>query len=384
MSEGNKIIGILAFSNEEGGGIYQYTQSIIDALKFDSGRKYVIFCKEKDTRFDSLNLEVRKLPERNISTWLKLIEYFLVFVNLRNSISFSKSELKSFEDIDLFLCPSISLYPHFFLRKPFIFTLHDMQERYYPHFFSKKERFFRNLSAKALSFEAETIICESRFVKNDIIKFLGVSKDKIVCIESPPPEEFLNFKFENIRTKDVIKKYKLPKKYIFYPAQCWPHKNHVNLVEAFNIIKSSHPDVYMVFIGSQKDSFFKLMARIKELKLEKRVLHLGYIDYDDLPYLYKQSQMLVMPSLFESVSIPVFEAFAIGTPVCCSNVVALPEQVGDAGVIFDPNDVYDIADKISFLLSNEIIRKDLILKGIERVSNFNHENYRVKLNKLFK
>jgi glycosyltransferase involved in cell wall biosynthesis len=383
MSKGKKIVGILAFGNEEGGGIYQYTQSIIDALKFDRTKKYVIFCNEKDDRFDNLNIDVRKLPNRNSFFFLKLLEYLQIILKIRNPISFSTNELKSFIDIDIFLCPSISLYPHFFLGKPFVFTLHDMQERYYPEFFTKKDRFFRWLNTKRLSSFANNIICESSFVKKDIIKFLGVSENKITIIESPPPEEFLNFSFEKLQMEKVVKKYSLPEKFIFYPAQCWPHKNHLNLIEAFNIIKSTHPDVNLVFIGSQKEYYKILTKKINDLNLTKKIFHLGYIDYEDLPYLYRLSEMLVMPSLFESVSIPVFEAFAIGTPVCCSNVVALPEQVGDAGVIFDPNNIFDMASKISLLLKDKQFKKELIVKGSQRVSNFNHQNYKVKLIGLF-
>ena len=108
-------------------------------------------------------------------------------------------------------------------------------------------------------------------------------------------------------------------------------------------------------------------------------MHLGYIDYEDLPYLYKLSEMLVMPSLFESVSIPIFEAFSIGTPVVCSNVVALPEQVGDSALVFNPIDILDISNKIIMLLENEKLKNDLVKKGFERIKNFNHENYKTKL-----
>ena len=68
--------------------------------------------------------------------------------------------------------------------------------------------------------------------------------------------------------------------------------------------------------------------------------------------------MLVMPTLFESVSIPIYESFFLKVPVCASNVVALPEQVGDAGILFDPNDIFDMAEKISILLNNENIRNE--------------------------
>tara|TARA_R110002050_G_scaffold289115_1_gene441599 strand:+ start:251 stop:1405 length:1155 start_codon:yes stop_codon:yes gene_type:complete len=379
MLKEKNIVGILAFGDEMGGGIYQYTQSLIDALKGDESNKYVVFCNKNDNRFDTLPLEVRKVNKRNRNLQKKMLEYFLIIFNIRKPITFTSNELGTFEDIDLFISPSISLYPHFFIGKPFIFTLHDMQERYYPQFFSKKERFFRWLNARVLCKEAISIICESRFVKNDIIKFLGISKDKISIIESPPPEEFLNFNFKVEKIGEVIRKYNLPDNFIFYPAQDWPHKNHLKLVEAFNIVKKTNPNVSLVFIGSQKENFDVLMEKINNLNLQESIVHLGYIDYEDLPYLYKLSEMLVMPSLFESVSIPIFEAFSIGTPVVCSNVVALPEQVGDSALVFNPIDILDISNKIIMLLENEKLKNDLVKKGFERIKNFNHENYKTKL-----
>jgi glycosyltransferase involved in cell wall biosynthesis len=106
---------------------------------------------------------------------------------------------------------------------------------------------------------------------------------------------------------------------------------------------------------------------------------LGYIDYEDIPYLYKMAQMLVMPTLFESVSIPIYEAFALGVPVCCSNVVALPEQVGDAALIFDPNDSADMAEKMVQLLRDRPLAAELAIRGKQRVRRFDHKEYAAKI-----
>ena len=96
------------------------------------------------------------------------------------------------------------------------------------------------------------------------------------------------------------------------------------------------------------------------------------------------SQFLVMPTLFESVSIPIYEAFALETAVCSSNAAALPEQVGDAGLMFNPNDIYDMAANMTKYLSDDSLRKEKAKLGFERVKNFNHENYRIKLLEVFK
>lgn len=375
-------IGILAFGNKHEGGVYQYTQSIIDALKEDKTKKYIIFCNSNDSRFDNYDLEVRKIDKLKSTISKKIIRTFQHLFFIRKPFFFSKNELENFDDIDMFISPAISAYPHFYMNKPFVFTLHDMQERYYPEFFSRYERFIRWLNNRTLATSANKIISESEYVKNDIVKFTGVNGDKVNVIQSPPPEEFLNYKFDEAQVEKVREKYNLPPKYIFYPAQCWFHKNHIKLVEAFDIVRNEIDDVYLILTGSQQNNYNNLMQRINELALNTKVKHLGYIDYEDLPYLYKMSQMLVMPTLFESVSIPIYEAFSLRVPVCSSNVVALPEQVGDAGIIFNPNDVNDIAEKILIYLNDTKFAKDKAELGMKRVVDFDHKLYMKLLLKL--
>ena len=293
-----------------------------------------------------------------------------------------RGEKVIFNDIDLFLCPMVSSYPHFYLNKDYVFTLHDMQERYYPSFFSKRERFVRWLNNKTLAKNSSKIICESNFVKNDIHKFTGIKEDKINIIQTPPPEDFLKVEFLQSSFASIKKKYNLPTKFIFYPAQCWHHKNHIKLIEAFNIVSEKRKDIFLVLTGSQKNNYINVVNKIEELKISEKVIHLGYIDYVDLPYFYKMSQFLIMPTLFESVSIPIYEAFSLEVPVCSSNVVALPEQVGDAGLIFDPFDINDMAEKMILFLDDKNLRAEKGAKGLKRILNFNHDQFKTKLLKV--
>ena len=379
-----KNIGILAFSNAGGGGVFQYAQSLIDALINDKENKYVIFCRHSDVRFNDCGLEVRKFDKQNSSFSKKLFILFALTLNIQFPINIfmTKEEKEIYSDIDLFISPAISPYPHYFLNKSFIFTLHDMQEKYYPYFFTLKDRIIRAIFNKSISKKANKIICESNYVKNDIIKFLQVDESKIFVISAPPPKDFINYKFDEKNFDKIKKKYNLPDKYIFYPAQFWFHKNHIRLIEAFNFISKDHGNVHLVLTGSEQNNYKSVINKIKELNLNSKIRHLGFVDYQDLPYLYKMSLMLVMPSLFESVSIPIYEAFALKVPVCCSNITAIPEQVGDAGLIFNPFDINDIAEKILLYLNNENLRKEKAKKGFNRVINFNHSEYFKNLKKL--
>lgn len=375
-----KKVGILTYYPMHGGGIFQYIQSLIDALAYDKTNHYIIFTDVDDDRFDKTGLEVRKVKPSNRSMLNQLVIFAQLWSGFRSKLFISEAEQQAFADIDLFMSPATSVYPHIFLKKPFIFTLHDMQEQYYPQAFSKAERFKRKLRNTALANAAQAIICESNYVKNDIINFLQVNPTKVAVIQSPPPDFLLSYQTEDSGFIKVKEKYHLPDNYIFYPAQCWFHKNHIKLVEAFNVLlKKYKGDIHLVLSGSQQNNYTNLMNKIAELDLSNKVYHLGYIDYEDIPYLYRMSRMLVMPTLFESVSIPIYEAFALGVPVCCSNVVALPEQVGDAALIFDPNNIEDMSDKMQALLENESLAKELVSKGHARVNNFDHKAYLDKI-----
>ena len=372
-------IGILTYETNFYHGVFNYTKSLIDALKNDSTNKYILFCYESDRRFDNYNLEIRKVCKFKANYFKKIVIFFQFLFLIRKPYLLTNKEIALFHDIKLFISPAISAYPHYYLNKPFVFTLHDMQEKYYPNNFTLYEKFLRWIHNKTLTTCASKIICESDYVKNDIVKYTNTNSNKIAIIKSPPPENMLKYTFYESHFINIRNKYELPEKYIFYPAQSWPHKNHLKLVEAFNIVIEECNDIFLILTGNINSNYKNIIKRMDELNVTNRVNHLGSISYEELLYVYKMSVMLVMPTLFESVSIPIYESFFLKVPVCASNVVGIPEQVGDAGVLFNPNDVHDIAEKIIILLNDEDMRNEKKALGFERVSNFNHKEYKNKL-----
>ena len=238
------------------------------------------------------------------------------------------------------------------------------------------DKILRWLNNRALSKTADKILCESQFVKNDIVKFLGIDPNKVQVVQSPPPKCFNSSTIDANLYKIIKEKYNLPEEYIFYPAQFWPHKNHIKLLEAFGIVKKEFNDLKLVFTGSKQNNFQSVDRRIQELQLENNIVYLGYIDYSDLPFLYKMSKFLVMPTLFESISIPIYEAFSLKVAVCCSNVVALPEQVGEAGLLFDPNNENDIAEKMIMYLNDSTLLEEKASLGYLKINSFDYEAYK--------
>jgi glycosyltransferase involved in cell wall biosynthesis len=353
-----KNIGILATARRQNGGTLLYTLSMIDALSRLPAEHYnfVIFVASNNHEFDALGLPIIRLPG--------LLGLLKSKVQGRNY----------FNSVDKLIAPVYSIYL-LVCGRPFAFTLHDLQERYYPDNFSFLTRLWRKIINSILSARAEHIICESKFVRRDIIHYLRVPEDKVTVVPGPPISMLRDNTFKSDDIKSVRAKFGLPMRYIFYPAQFWPHKNHLRLIDAFSLVLKRYQDCCLVLTGEQRDEFERVFAHVSSLGIESNVLHIGYVEKLELAALYRGAALAVIPTLFESISIPVYEAFSLGTAVCVSNVVALPEQVGDAALLFNPNSSEDIADKICELLSNSELRSKLIERGYRRMESVTHEEY---------
>ena len=370
---GIKKIGILCFNTITDGGVFQYTLTLLELLNKtkNSNYKFVIFCFDK-SNFDLYsNVEVRLIKKNESNIFVRLIRLFFILFKIRSNYFFTKNELKKFSDIDLFYSPVSAIYPHFYLRIPFFYTFHDLQDKYYPDNFSKLELFLRHITNKVLTKFSEYIICESDYVRNDIIKHYKIINSKIHVLKSPPTSGFLKFNYSSNSSQIVKSKYQLPDEYFYYPAQTWQHKNHINLLLAFKKVLKKYKNIHLILSGTKKNNHKNIISNIRQLDLNNCVTHIGYANSDDLPYIYHNSIALIMPSLFESISIPIYESFALKVPVCCSNIYGITEQVENAGLLFDPNSVDDIANKMLQILENPILRSEIVSNGYRIISSFN-------------
>ena len=142
------------------------------------------------------------------------------------------------------------------------------------------------------------------------------------------------------------------------------------------------PDLKLVLTGNKRDGYEAVKSAIDRLGLNEQVLHLGYVELGDLQAIYKLATALVMPSLFESVSIPIYEAFQVGTPVVASGILALPEQVGDAGLLFDPNSVASISEAMLRIEKDSEAARLLGRRGLARMSAMTPQRHGAELQKL--
>jgi len=292
--------------------------------------------------------------------------------------------------IDLMLYPS-PIAESFEIRVPFVIAIHDLQHLLQPHFpevsadgqFEMREYLYRNVARYAT-----LILADSAVGREDILRFYepyGVREDQVKVLPFLPAD-YLQSDVSASELSRVRQFYELPERYLFYPANFWPHKNHVRIVEAIGKLKrEAHLDVCVVFTGTSTDAFaHQTLADVNAMAarwdVRDAVLHLGHIPDSDMSALYTGACALVMPTFFGPTNIPVLEAWALGCPVLTSDIRGVREQVGEAGLLVRPESVEEIADAIRKLWTDEDLRQDLISLGRKRLSAYTREDYRRQLN----
>ena len=256
--------------------------------------------------------------------------------------------------------------------QPSVYNPHDLQHLHYPEFFTREAIARRESVYRTGCQRAHTVVAASQWIKDDIITQYEISPEKIQVIPwgtpteayEEPPEEYLHH---------VKKKYSLRQPFAFYPAVTWPHKNHLRLIEALAHLRDKFGlKVHLVCTSSIDEQFWPhIKKRIDQLNIQDQVRFLDYVPEVDLRAIYRLSQFLVMPSLFESDSFPVYEAWLEGVPVACSNVTSLPDQVADAALLFDPFNLESIANAVAKLATDAVLRERLRERGYQRVKDFN-------------
>lgn len=256
-------------------------------------------------------------------------------------------------------------------RMPAIYNPHDLQHLHYPQFFTPEEIKRREITYPAACRAAQTVVAASQFVKQDITEKYNVGADKIQVISWSPPEIAVN-DFTEEKAGFLLKKYDCPPHpFILYPAMTWEHKNHIRLLEAIALLRERDGlKITLVCTGHKNDFYPVIEKRLRELNLVSQVKFTGIVDYEELSIFYRLAQFVIVPTLFEAASAPLFEAWQHGAPVACSAVTSLPEQAADAALLFDPFSVDAIANAIKAMTSDETLRADLRLRGYERLQNF--------------
>lgn len=258
----------------------------------------------------------------------------------------------------------------FLTEVPSIYHPWDLQHLHLPEFFTAEQLQHRDVTYRAFCEAAVRIVAASSWTKADLMRKMGIAEEKIVVIPvahdvdmAPPP------KAADLAAARAA--FNLPDRFLLYPAQTWPHKNHIRLVEAIARLRDTgKASVNLVLTGYQNEHFPEIRSAIRRLGLSEQVHVVGFVTPLQVQALYRLAVGLIFPSLFEGWGIPIVEAFQAGTPVACSNVTSLPSMVGDAALVFDPYDIESIAAAASTLWSDEDARRHLTDRGHARARLF--------------
>lgn len=206
---------------------------------------------------------------------------------------------------------------------------------------------------------AQAIICISENTKKDLLERYSIPEEKIT-VTYLASEINLSLSYGTEPTPT------LP--YYLYVGSRDKYKNFDRLLIAFSKALSIQPDIALCVVGSQFSQAEEKL--ISELKLIDHIKHYGYASDRHLSKLYRCSIAFVYPSLYEGFGIPLLEAMSCGTPVIASDCSSIPEVIGNAGILFNPEDSNDLADAMLALLDSPLKRDYLIQKGYERGNLF--------------
>ncbi|HUI08014.1 MAG TPA: glycosyltransferase [Verrucomicrobiae bacterium] len=315
------------------------------------------FTDREEARFEALHAGLVNLlaqsvrrpplrtPEMRALRWYNRLDFDLV----HSLCSYSFPEMRAF---------------------PNVLTVHDLQHVHFPGFFSpdawtEREALYRESIAHAAH-----ILCISEYTRQDVHQSYHVPLEKMTTVWNIPSRAAWLKVAERDR-RDVLARLGLRGRFLFYPAHCWPHKNHRQLVEAFQLIAAELPaDMQLVFAGKPFEEHHPARELIQAEGLEKRIVHLGYRSTLEIRALYGGADAVVFPSLFEGFGMPVAEAIIADCPVACAHATSLPEIAGDAAVYFDPQSAKEIARTLLRVTTDHALRAELRAAGARRKPMF--------------
>lgn len=267
----------------------------------------------------------------------------------------------------------LAIQEAFLTEIPSIYQPHDLQHLHLPERFSERSRRRREIVYRTYCRRAELVVAMTTWGSRDLMERYALRPDRVAVI--PWGSVLREYPAPTAQDLDELRvRIGLPEGFLLYPSQTWPHKNHEGLLEAIALIRDRQGvAIPLVCPGRLSGEFKGIKARMRELGLASTTRFPGFVSPLELRGLYELATGLVFPSLFEGWGLPVCEAFSAGLAVASSNATSLPNLVGDAGLLFDPNDTEQMADRIWTLWSDPELRDELTQRGRERAETFSFD-----------
>ncbi len=354
------------------GGIRQYSFNMLKMISENNTGEFnfFIYHKRKDEFFLGIideNQNFKLIPTHFFpKTFIKLYNSLGKIVS---ALTFKKLTFrKEFYD---FLINHYNIQivhcPYQFIPKTkkakLITTMHDVQELHFPEFFTDQEKQNRAVNYPDYMKRADAIVVSYNHIKEDLIHFFEINSAKIhtllIGLNDLWIAEYFNKGVKVEYNQDFSN-------YLLYPANSWKHKNHIMLFEALKVLKDQNKIVNFVCTGDFNTVYGAfLIQKIQEFGLQNQIVLKGIVNQDDLYSIYQNASGVVIPTLYEAGSYPLYESIYIEKPVVCSNVTSLPETIGDEKFVFNPLDKNDIADKIEKIYFDENYRNHSKLNSIK-------------------
>ncbi|MBK9167057.1 MAG: glycosyltransferase family 4 protein [Bryobacterales bacterium] len=355
-------------------GIGTYIRNLVAALAaFDSVNEYRIILQPDDARELKLppNFEQIVYPHSDLE----------VMDNFR-----FPSWIRHF-GADLYHIP-LNRVP-LFMPKPFVVTTHDLSTLLYDEVESWRHT-LRRLRIRRSLMRAERVIVVSGATLRDLENFMAVPHDRIRLVyNAPNPEFFAHRHVADSRAagpeaaqrdrERILERYQVNYPFLLYAGSIRPQKNVPRLVEAFALVREqleNHPvyrDLRLIIIGDEISRYPSVRRAVIQSRVEPVVRFLGFVPFGTLRVFYEAATAFVFPSLYEGFGLPPLEAMASGTPVITSSTSSLPEVVGDAAVLVNPENVFDIARGIKEVLLDDALRERLKAAGPVQSAKFSWE-----------
>lgn len=364
-------IGIDArFYGSVGKGLGRYAQKLIENLeRIDKENQYFIFLlKENFDEFEPKN--------KNFTKILADYRWYTFSEQINMPKLLNKYEL------------DIVHFPHFnvpiFYRKKFIITIHDLILLHFPTlknttlnpiFYWFKFVAYKLAIGNAIR-RSKKIITVSRFSKNDILaKYPFLKKDKIeVTYEACDFKKRTELMVEN--GGDILKKYGIMRPYLIYVGNAYPHKNLDRLVDSWKIFlnKIGHSEKfikppYLVLVGKRDYFYNKLLEKIKKAKI-KNIISTGFVEDNDLKFIYEQAEAYVFPSLYEGFGLPPLEAMERGLPVASNSHGCMREILGKSAYYFDGKKTNSIIETMEKMFLDSELKNNLVIKGRKQILKY--------------
>jgi glycosyltransferase involved in cell wall biosynthesis len=337
-------------------GIESYALHLIKALlESDQENRYTLFFRR------GIHPELEPYQDRaemviGPSSQIACEQLWLPFVRRRLSL-------------DLVHYPAFP--PGLLTRGPFVMTVYDGTLWRNPGWLSWKARIYMAPLTRRAARRAGKVVTISNFSRGEILRFTNAAPENVVNAGIAIAAAFRP-EADPDRCRGVRSRYGLPSAYILSVGSLEPRKNLGALLEAFARLRKDTPgwNRKLVLAGRRAWGADRIEKAIRALGLQSEVVIADSVDSRDLPAVYTMADVFVFPSLYEGFGLPPLEAMACGTPVVCSRAPALPEAVGPAAELVDPEDVSALAKAIRRVATEEALRDKLRRDGLDRARQF--------------